>query len=530
MSRRLYILIIILMSLSLVGIIAIQGYWIKSAVDDREEAFTYSVQQVLSNIARQVEQNEIDRYVAKIITLRRQDSTFTMKREKERSYSDGDNPQKGAVAYEHGVLEEDYALPMSRSAPMQTGLMHLTDSVAIKEYITPEKRRNFTTGKDLEKPSIATMRAYEELGRMPDIERLMIEESFKGIIQRQSIRERVLTKELEQLIDKKLKKRGLDLRFEFAIYNRNILSGVHSKYFDAKGVKEYRTLLFANNSMGNSVYELALVFPQREHYILSSVIGIASLSMVFMLIIVGVFVVTILQLVNQRRISEIKTDFINNMTHEFKTPIATMNLVTDAIKNPVTLHNPDKILDYVKLLKDEIKRMHSQVENILQVSRLEKGELNIEKEPLDAHDLLVRAISHLQVMLEERKGVIRTHFLAENSDVSANESHLTNVFINVIENAIKYSPKPPIIDVYTENVKNKILIRIKDRGQGMSRQAMKQIFTKFYREHTGDLHNVKGHGLGLAYVKSIVQYHQGTISVESEKGKGSTFFIKLPVI
>ena len=160
----------------------------------------------------------------------------------------------------------------------------------------------------------------------------------------------------------------------------------------------------------------------------------------------------------------------------------------------------------------------------------EKGELNIKKEPLDAHDLLVRAISHLQVMLEERKGVIRTHFLAENSDVSANESHLTNVFINVIENAIKYSPKPPIIDVYTENVKNKILIRIKDRGQGMSRQAMKQLFTKFYREHTGDLHNVKGHGLGLAYVKSIVQYHQGTISVESEKGKGSTFFIKLPVI
>ena len=174
--------------------------------------------------------------------------------------------------------------------------------------------------------------------------------------------------------------------------------------------------------------------------------------------------------------------------------------------------------------------MLAQVENILQISRLEKGNLQLEREPLDVHDLITNAITHVQVMLNERGGVIHTHFLADNSDISANESHLTNVFINVIENAIKYSPEAPEIDIYTENIKNRILIRIKDKGQGMSKQGTKYIFDKFYREHTGDLHNVKGHGLGLAYVKSIVEYHQGSIYVESEKGKGSTFFIKLPII
>ena len=252
-------------------------------------------------------------------------------------------------------------------------------------------------------------------------------------------------------------------------------------------------MLFGGNSSDDSVYELAVVFPQRERYVLSSVIGVATLSVVFLLIVIGVFVVTFHQLITQRRISEIKTDFINNMTHEFKTPIATMNLVLDSLKTPVALHDPEKIKGYVKILKQENKRMLAQVENILQISRLEKGNLHLEREPLDVHELISNAIGHLQVMLDERGGVLRTHFLAENGDVSANKSHLTNVFVNVIENAIKYSPNAPEIDIYTENIKNKILIRVKDRGQGMSRQAMKHVFTKFYREHTGDLHNVKGH-------------------------------------
>ena len=514
MNRRLYIVALVLTSLSLVGIIFIQGYWIKMAIDDKEEAFTYSIQQVLNNVVKKIEQDEVDKYVAQIIFLRENDSTLKLRDPllHDFIFIQNDKDNRETFAYNHGVLDEDYELPITSTHPSNNNL-----------------DTNFLNTEKLDNNSYL-VKAYEKLSELPEIERLMIEESFKSIIRQQSISERVSLHQIQKLIEEKLRKRELNLHFEFAIYNKNVLSKIHSKYFEPNETKEYRALLFGANSNDDSLYELAVIFPQREHFVLSSIIEIASLSTVFMLIIIAVFIITLNQLVTQRRISEIKTDFINNMTHEFKTPIATMNLVLDTLKSPMAINNPDKVMHYVKILKQENKRMLAQVENILQISRLEKGSLQLEREPLDVHDLITSAISHVQVMINERGGVIHTHFLASNSDISANESHLTNIFVNVIENAIKYSPEAPEIDIYTENIKNRILIRIKDKGQGMSKQAAKYIFDKFYREHTGDLHNVKGHGLGLAYVKSIVEYHQGTIYVESDKGKGSTFFIKLPVI
>lgn len=514
MNRRLYIVALVLTSLSLVGIIFIQGYWIKMAIDDKEEAFTYSIQQALNNVVKKIEQDEVDKYVAQIIFLRENDSTLKLRDPllHDFIFIQNNKDNRESFAYDHGVLDEDYELPITTTHPSNNNL-----------------DTNFLNTEKLDNNSYL-VKAYEKLSDLPEIERLMIEESFKNIIRQQSISERVSLHQIQKLIEEKLRKRELNLHFEFAIYNKNVLSKVHSKYFEPNETKEYRAPLFGANSNDDSFYELAVIFPQRERFVLSSIIKIASLSTVFMLIIIAVFIITLNQLVTQRRISEIKTDFINNMTHEFKTPIATMNLVLDTLKSPIALNNPDKVMHYVKILKQENKRMLAQVENILQISRLEKGNLQLEREPLDVHDLITNAITHVQVMLNERGGVIHTHFLADNSDISANESHLTNVFINVIENAIKYSPEAPIIDIYTENIKNRILIRIKDKGQGMSKQGAKYIFDKFYREHTGDLHNVKGHGLGLAYVKSIVEYHQGSIYVESEKGKGSTFFIKLPII
>ena len=514
MNRRLYIIALVLTSLSLVGIIFIQGYWIKMAIDDKEEAFTYSIQQVLNNVVKKIEQDEVDKYVAQIIFLRENDSTLKLRDPllHDFIFIQNNKDNRESFAYDHGVLDEDYELPITTTHPSNNNL-----------------DTNFLNTEKLDTNSYL-VKAYEKLSDLPEIERLMIEESFKSIIRQQSISERVSLHQIQKLIEEKLRKRELNLHFEFAIYNKNVLSKIHSKYFEPNETKEYRALLFGANSNDDSLYELAVIFPQRERFVLSSIIEIASLSTVFMLIIIAVFIITLNQLVTQRRISEIKTDFINNMTHEFKTPIATMNLVLDTLKSPIALNNPDKVMHYVKILKQENKRMLAQVENILQISRLEKGNLQLEREPLDVHDLITNAITHVQVMLNERGGVIHTHFLADNSDISANESHLTNVFINVIENAIKYSPEAPEIDIYTENIKNRILIRIKDKGQGMSKQGAKYIFDKFYREHTGDLHNVKGHGLGLAYVKSIVEYHQGSIYVESEKGKGSTFFIKLPII
>lgn len=511
------------MTISLIGITVIQGYWIKSAIDDREEAFSHSVQQVLSEVVADIEQNEVNHYVSKILELKEKDTTLVLKESHihEFMYVQENKNTRETFIYKHGILEEDYNLPTDSEEE---------DLRKIKNYVSKQTQQKIVFGTQMDNQVVPNIETYEKLSRLPEIERLMIQESFKNIMEKLSIVDRVSVDQIQELVTKKLIHRGLEADFDFAIYNRNVLSNIHSKYFDANETKEYRTPLFTSSS-GNSIFELALIFPQRERFVFSSVIGIASLSTIFMIVIIGVFTITLNQMLTHKRISQIKTDFINNITHEFKTPIATTNLVLDAIKNPMTLHNPEKVLAYVKMLKDENKRMHSQVENILQISRLERGELDITKEPLDAHMLIEMAVGHVQMMLDERNGIIRTHLHAENADISANESHFTNVLINIIENAIKYSPEKPEIDIYTENIKNnKILIRIKDQGQGISRQALRQIFYKFYREHTGDLHNVKGHGLGLAYVKSIVHNHDGTVYVESEKGKGSTFFIQLPVI
>jgi len=218
------------------------------------------------------------------------------------------------------------------------------------------------------------------------------------------------------------------------------------------------------------------------------------------------------------------------MTHEFKTPIATINLALDAIRNPKIIDDKEKVLKYLQIIKDENKRMHAQVENVLRISKLEKKELNIVKESNNIHDVVEDAIEHVSLILEDRDGKITKHFDAERTSVLVNEGHFINVIVNVLENAIKYSPEIPKIDIFTENVKDFVVIKIKDNGLGMSKVAQKRIFEKFYREHTGDLHNVKGHGLGLAYVKKIIDDHNSQIYVESEKGKGSTFIIKIPLI
>src|SRR5690606_3286710 len=279
-----------------------------------------------------------------------------------------------------------------------------------------------------------------------------------------------------------------------------------------------------------SKYVLLVNFPEDKKFILSSISSMITLSVIFTLVILLTYSSALYQLLKQRKISEIKTDFINNMTHEFKTPIATINLALDAIRNPKIIEDKDKVLRYLNMIKEENKRMHAQVENVLRISKLEKNELNIGKDKVDLHDLIQDALTHVELIVEDRKGYIKTHFDALESTILANETHFTNVIVNVLDNAIKYSPEAPKIDVYTENVGTHILLKIKDQGSGMSKAATKRVFEKFYREHTGNIHNVKGHGLGLAYVKRIVEDHQGYVSVESEKDKGSIFTIKLPLI
>jgi two-component system phosphate regulon sensor histidine kinase PhoR len=369
----------------------------------------------------------------------------------------------------------------------------------------------------------------EKSGNLDILDNAQFEIFFKDIASAMPLQERVSNQTMQKLIKKELEEYGVKTKFEFAIYNNGIATKIKSNNFKYDKEATYSIPVFTDNE-GNEKYKLLVTFPHKKKFLLSELVSITILSIVFTLIIIITYSSALNQLIRQRQISEIKTDFINNMTHEFKTPIATINLALDAIKNPKIIEDKDKVFKYLQMIRDENKRMHAQVENVLRISKLEKKELDIEKESSNAEEVIEDAIEHVSLILEDRQGKIQTHFGAMRKTVLVNEVHFTNVLVNILENAIKYSPNLPEIDIYTENIKDMILIKVKDNGLGMSKIAQKRVFEKFYREHTGDLHNVKGHGLGLAYVKRIVEDHNGQVYVESEKGRGSTFIIKIPLI
>ena len=234
-----------------------------------------------------------------------------------------------------------------------------------------------------------------------------------------------------------------------------------------------------------------------------------------------------LELLKDKIDTNLKYDFINNMTHEFKTPIATIDLALSAIKNPKTIVDTKNVKKYLKMIDDENNRMHDQVENVLMMSQLERKEIYLDKKDHDINELINLAISHVNLIIQNKKGKINFEKDLKLPLVRVNETHMINVFVNILDNAIKYNENQPDITIKSRILENKLIIDIIDNGIGMSKSTRSKIFDKFYRPQTGDLHNVKGHGLGLSYVKKIIDLHNGSINVTSVLGKGSTFTIQL---
>ncbi|GAA4885535.1 HAMP domain-containing sensor histidine kinase [Flaviramulus aquimarinus] len=509
------------MSLSLIGIISIQAYYINDSVNNEKERFKFNVKTALSYVSNTIEDNESEKYFAKYLSLDSDEKTDEDAISQLLIYQKN-NSTKETLIYRSNVLEENYKLS---SSLFDIGL----DSLDIKNIIGSSTAEIYSNTEFSEKDIKSPISKIIRSGSLDEAQRLSFERSFKEISKRTPVHKRVSESEIRELLSNRLKKDGIDIDFEFAIYSSDLATKVRSYNFENDIKSTFSVPIFYDEN-NQSLYKLLVNFPDDRKFILSGVIGMILLSIVFTSIIILAYTSALFQLVKQRKISEIKTDFINNMTHEFKTPIATINLALDAIRNPKVIDDKSKVLRYLTMIKEENKRMHAQVENVLRISKLEKNELNISKDRVELHDLVEDAITHVELIVENRQGYIKTFFDAEQSSVLANETHFTNVIVNILDNAIKYSPNAPKIEVYTENVGTNILLKFKDYGSGMSKAAVKKVFEKFYREHTGNIHNVKGHGLGLAYVKRIVEDHQGHVSVESEKDKGSTFIIKLPLI
>lgn len=527
MNKKLLVVLIVLMTLSLLGIIFVQAYWIKKSIEDKEEQFYQTVSQVLDNVASKIETREINEYGDKFIALKDSVGKPSEYQIRDIFFREVDEDSREVTIYNHGILKENYNVPpsffdndlLSDSTTTITSYTSKTVETVLKE--------NF--GMDGKGYSFTPIKKITKFGDISRFEKLQFEESFRDAANRRPMYKRVSKEEIKAALKEEFKNRKIDIDFEYGIYSKGLPTSVKSRKFKFDPETINRTPIF-RDSEGKTDFSLLVSFPDKKEYLIGSILGMALITFLFTTIILITYVGAIYQLIRQKKISEIKTDFINNMTHEFKTPIATINLAVEAIKNPATIGDKEKVSRYLQMIRDENKRMHAQVENVLRISKLEKNQLDISKERVDVHDIIEDAITHVELIVDDRGGYINTHLNAKRTDVLANEMHFTNVLVNVMDNAIKYSPEAPKIDVYTESTKNSIVIKIKDQGSGMSKAVLKKVFEKFYREHTGDIHNVKGHGLGLAYVKKIIDDHQGEVYAESEKGKGSTFYIKLPII
>ncbi|WP_420458694.1 sensor histidine kinase [Neolewinella sp.] len=353
-----------------------------------------------------------------------------------------------------------------------------------------------------------------------------------------NLEERIDREAIHKKMVKELKNAGIEDELEYGIYdtrqqrflsrNGRLLSvaGSDTSRHEDLMHGDYVVSLFDNDP--SIPGEIRAYSPDKDSVVYSSLYGNFTISLLFVLIILGCFVYTIYVILRQKKVSEMKTDFINNMTHEFKTPIATISLATDSIVSPRVSNDPEKVQRFARIIKQENKRMNDQVEKVLQMARLDKSRLNLNLTAVDLNDVVQSAVEYICLQVEPRGGTVTTDLAADPSVVEGDMTHLSSLINNLLDNANKYSPDPPEIQVCTRNVPRGVEVNVTDHGLGMSREARKNIFDRFYRVHTGDRHDVKGFGLGLSYVKTITEVHNGTIEVKSELGKGSSFIVTFP--
>jgi len=348
-------------------------------------------------------------------------------------------------------------------------------------------------------------------------------------------------REIHSIINKEFEKNNLKgVDFEYAVTTTSMIGDEReSKNFFSAYSDTINNLnvVYPLDPPGNSFAAglapqelLIVVVSHVKNVVWKQMVWMLIGALVFTFIIFTAFFITIRALLKQKKLSEIKSDFINNMTHEFKTPIATISLAVDALKNEKVLNDKTKMEYFSGIIKDENKRMNKQVETILEAALMDKQDVQLNLVPLHAHELIRSAINNIQLPVKEKNGVLETDFKAANDLILADDVHFTNIINNLLDNAVKYSKDDLKIKVTTCNYNSHLRIKIEDNGIGMNKETLNLVFEKFYRAHTGNIHNIKGFGLGLSYVKSIVDAHHGKIKAESTPGKGSCFTLDFSVV
>ncbi len=486
MSQKRIWLIIGLMAAAMVGIGGLQAYWISRAVRLNEEQFDKNVLAALNRVADKVQYLENAQVMEAL----------------ERSWKNATPSAPGASSsireaakfMENGFSERRVArLDTSQGAQFEA-------SVTRWEYMKVSQL--------VDKKPLAERIDLEQLGRA-----LREELLNHGI--RTPHRYGIFSKEKNSFV-------VLDDHFSVvdpaSVVTQAGLNNIYSS--------PYKVPLFSQDI--ESPGWLMIHFPERSGVVFGPLRLVFLASVLFTGLVLACFAYTIWVIFRQKRLSEMKTDFINNMTHEFKTPIATISLAADNITAPKVIGEPDRIRRFADIIRQENRRMNSQVEKVLQMALLDKKEVQLNLSEVDLNRIVGQVAGNFSLQIEEREGHLTIETEAENAVVEADLTHVTSMISNLLDNANKYSPEKPEIKIATRNRPDGVEIRVSDKGLGISKEARRLIFDRFYRVHTGNVHNVKGFGLGLAYVKAMMAAHRGSVEVHSELGKGSEFVLFFP--
>lgn len=484
-KQYIYILIGVITS-ALIGLVVIQLYWIDNAVTLKEEDFKRDVRSVLFSVSNKLE--EFDRFYQIEVTKKNQQ-----------------------------IFNEQMSM--------------MTDSTAVfqENGITYKVNEKRLASGEVYQQSIQSVAPNGQFGFQVSVKG-QGNNVFEGLKnRRRPIIERINKNVLDSILKLELLNRGIKAKYQYGVFDYDGNELIIDSVANINKIRQsgFYTQLFSNEVV-ETPHFLTIYFPHKTGYLLRTMWMMLSTSVLLLIIIVWAFTFTIQTIFKQKKLSEIKNDFISNMTHELKTPISTISLACEALSDKDMSSNEDVRANYVGMISQENKRLGLLVESVLKSATWDKGDLKLKKEEFDLHEIINGVSDNILIQVESKLGEINKNLLAKNSLIFADQVHITNLIYNLLDNANKYSLVAPEITIKTENIKDGVLLAVSDKGQGIKRENLSKIFEKFYRVPTGNVHNVKGFGLGLNYVKAIVNRHGGEISAISVYGKGTTFKIYLP--
>ena len=508
----LFAILLFVMGLSFLSLLYLQVSYIEEMMKTRKEQFDSAVRNSLDQVSKDVEYAETMRWLVEDI------SDAERKALTENNTSLGQNnvvrgTQRFQVKSRDGKIISDFELRVMKIKPSE-----LPKAMVRGRNTIPQ-----TSNSMLE--AIKNRYMYQ---------RALLDEVVLDMIRRasdKSIGDRVRFRDLDDYLKSNLYNNGIDLPYHFAVIDKDGREVYRCADYEAKGSEEsYQQALFKNDPPAKMSI-LKVHFPGKKDYIFDS-ISFMIPSLIFTLVLLVTFIFTIYIVFRQKKLTEMKNDFVNNMTHEFKTPISTISLAAQMLKDPAVAKSPQMFQHISGVINDETKRLRFQVEKVLQMSMFDRQKATLKMKEIDANELISGVINTFALKVERYNGKITSNLEAADPVIFADEMHLTNVIFNLMDNAVKYKKAEEDLElkVKTWNESGKLMISIQDNGIGIKKENLKKIFEKFYRVHTGNLHDVKGFGLGLAYVKKIITDHKGTIRAESDLNVGTKFIIALPLL